>query len=460
MRLGQTLQTSLFIAFLLCGSVFMLFEGGKSAVSEAENRRLAPLPKLTPQSLKSGTYLRDWENYASDHIAYRDTLVGVSKRVTYWYGLQARDNAIIVTTGANNTGDKQADNPTSEHQAERTSAPAPEPNVSSHSNGETKEPGQTAIPAVKEEEKGHIFGKVLITGDKAMNLFSYHPDAGAAYAEAINRFQSAFSQSQGASTSSYPLRTTVLLAPTAVEFVQSPKLKELSDSQRSAIHEVYEKLPASVRTVDVLPTLWSHKEEELYFRTDHHWTATGAYYAYTAYMQSLGLEPSALSGFPIEKVDGFLGSLYSATRNAQLAKHPDTIVLYKPTVPHEYVVHYKGPLKMNLLDMNHAEKKNKYRIFLSGDRPWGLITTKASGGQKIAVIKDSYGNAFIPFLVQHFSEIFIIDPRQFEQNLPEFIKNHDIHEVLFLNNVEVTMDTGFAEQLKSLLTEIKVQTVE
>jgi hypothetical protein len=90
---------------------------------------------------------------------------------------------------------------------------------------------------------------------------------------------------------------------------------------------------------------------------------------------------------------------------------------------------------MNVLDMTHADKKNKYRIFLSGDRPLGKISTEVKNEKKILIIKDSYGNAFIPFLIPHYEEIYIVDPRQYKSNVLKLIKDNGIQEVLFLNYV-------------------------
>jgi hypothetical protein len=160
--------------------------------------------------------------------------------------------------------------------------------------------------------------------------------------------------------------------------------------------------------------------------------------------------PIPLMSYKTLEVKGFLGSLYSATLNKKLAKEPDKILLYKPYIRNDYYVHYKGPLKMDVLDMSHATKQNKYRIFLSGDRPWGQINTEINNGLKIAVIKDSFGNAFIPFLLPHYKEIYIIDPRQFDQALLPFIQIHKINEVLFINNVGVTSDSNFSELIKKI----------
>jgi hypothetical protein len=278
-----------------------------------------------------------------------------------------------------------------------------------------------------------------------MGLYSYSPEAGKAYAETINQFQEGLYRQLG-----NQMRVFALIAPTAVEFVHSTALQKLSDSQQQAIDTVYRQLDRRVTAVDAVNSLRRHTGEELYFRTDHHWTATGAYYAYEAFMNAQGAAPVPLTRYEQEKVTGFLGSLYSSTLSKKLEANPDTIVIYKPFIKHDYIVHYEGPLRMKLIDMHQADKKNKYRIFMSGDRPWGEIRTGTDNERRLAVIKDSYGNAFVPFLLPHYSEIYIIDPRQFQQSLLDFVQAKKINEVLFLNNAEATSHTGFTTLIRKL----------
>jgi hypothetical protein len=428
MRVGQLLQIGFFLAFLYTGLVLMLLFGGEKTVSETENRTLAALPKWSSSSLWSGDYFRDMENYAADHVAFRDVWVGASKTIDFWQGITGKDDAVIVASGANNGAESQP--PSLEMQVQAT-APVPM---------ETNKKQET------QQESGRVVGKVLVVGNRAMNLYTYVPAAGKAYADMINQFQQEAALRFGSQ-----MRVSVLISPSAVEFVHNPALKKLSPSQKDAINATYRQFNRSVITVDALRILSDHSDEDLYFRTDHHWTATGAYYAYAAFMNARDLVPVPLTNYKTVKVTGFLGSLYSSTLNKKLEMDPDTIVLYKPYIKHEYIVHYEGSLTMNLLDMNHANKKNKYRIFLSGDRPWAEIHTETDNNRRIAVIKDSFGNAFIPFLLPHFKEIIVIDPRQFKQPLLDFLEKRKVNEVLFINNVGVTSDTGFTDLIRKAM---------
>jgi hypothetical protein len=434
MRMGQWLLLGSFIVFLYAGMLLMVFSDTK-AVSQTENRTLAVLPQWSKTVLWTGEYFRGLENYAADHIAFRDIMVHTSKAIVSMRGLRGKDDAVIIASEANNFTDK------SMKQAARD-LPL---HSSLSSKGSTSRVLNNNTPQQSQEETGHLSGKVLIVNNRAMNLYTYSTIAGKAYADAINKLRLDISNHL-----KKQIQLSVLLAPTSAEFIHSAKLKKLSDSQQNAIHAVYNKLDPAVTTVPALESLLKHENENLFFRTDHHWTATGAYYAYAAFMEARGIDPVPLMNYKTSEVNGFLGSFYSATLSKRLAKEPDTIRLYRPYVKCDYYVHYQGPLKMEILDMTHATKRNKYRIFLSGDRPWGQISTEIHNGSRIAVIKDSFGNALIPFLLPHYQEIYIIDPRQFDQQLLPFIETHHINEVFFINNIGVTSDSSFAELIRKI----------
>ena len=164
-------------------------------------------------------------------------------------------------------------------------------------------------------------------------------------------------------------------------------------------------------------------------------------------MQTKNETPISIDRYEKDKVSPYLGSLYSTTLSKKIRENPDTIYLYKPFINHEYNIYYTGAIKMDVLDMSQAETKNKYGIFISGDRPWGKITTEIKNGRKIVIIKDSYANAFVPFLIPHYEEIYVVDPRQFTLNIYDFIKNNEINEVLFLNYILVTDYKDFTDLL-------------
>ena len=329
MRIGQLLQIGFFLVFIFGGMILILAFGGMKTVSETENRALATLPKWSQHAVLSGDYFRGFENYVADHVAFRDKLVDASMTVASWRGLAGADDTIIVASHANNGAEHASSAPS--NQLQLPQSPTSDASASQTAAGEKQK---------NSKEQGRLVGKVLITGSRAMSLYSYSPEAGKAYAETINQFQEAVSRRLG-----NQVRVFTLLAPTAVEFVNGPALRKLSDSQQHAIDAVYRQLDRRVTPVDAVNSLRRHTGEDLYFRTDHHWTATGAYYAYEAFMKAQGAAPVPLAAYEQEKVTGFLGSLYSSTLSKKLEANPDTIILYKPFIKHDYIVHYDGPFE-------------------------------------------------------------------------------------------------------------------
>jgi hypothetical protein len=427
MRQNPFPQIILFLVFLFGGSVLVILHRGSATVSETENRQLAAPPGWPKNAFGSRDYFVRVENYLADHIAFREPLASLGMSLSSLRGVPGgNDKSFLIASHADNTAETQ-------------------PETGNHQTSEAASESHQAVQAAN-MEKGGVLGKVLIIGDRAMKLFSYSHEAGKAYADTINRFPDELGSVHRGN-----VRLFSLLVPTSVEFVHNTAFRKMSDSQQDAIHAVYRRLDSRIIPVDAVTELHAHEGPGLYFRTDHHWTATGAYYAYQAFMKSQGSPPIPLETYERQEVAGFLGSLYYSTLNRKLRAHPDRIVLYKPYLKHEYDVYYKGPLKMKLLDLNHASKKNKYRIFLSGDRPLGRISTEEARDRRIAVVKDSYGNALIPFLLPHYREIYVIDPRQFHQALTTFVEQHRIEDVLFLCNAEAISHTGFTGLLRGLL---------
>lgn len=300
-------------------------------------------------------------------------------------------------------------------------------------------PSPTGKPA--RDDNGKTIGKVLIYKDSAYALFPFSEDSANYYANTLNQFR----REAGEGVTVYSL-----LAPTSMEFLREEKFQKLTDSQKDTIAYVNARLK-DVVPVDAHTPLGEHSDEYVYFRTDHHWTALGAYYAYTGFARAAGLEPVALDRYETGTIEGYVGSMYETTGSSNLKRNPDTITVYKPFTKNEYNVYYSSAVKMKVIDMSHADKKIKYRVFLSGDRPLGIIKTEVANGKRILVIKDSYGNAMVPFLLPHYEEIYVIDPRQYEKNIFSLIQKNEIQEVLFLNYVPVLSYNGFVDLIVKVM---------
>lgn len=227
-----------------------------------------------------------------------------------------------------------------------------------------------------------------------------------------------------------------MLVPTAVKILEDKLPNYVSDSDElTYIDKVKKSINNDINFVDLYDTLSSKKDEYIFYKTDHHWTTKGAYYAYGELIKKMGITPKGEEYFNIQKVtDEFYGSLYSKGGFRHL--NPDSIELYLPKDDEKYKVEYLGEDKSyeSLYDMNNINKKDKYTVFFNGNHPLIKITTNKGEGRKLLVVKDSYANSFIPFLTSHFSEIYMVDLRYYSEGLNTLIQENQINDMLILYN--------------------------
>lgn len=161
----------------------------------------------------------------------------------------------------------------------------------------------------------------------------------------------------------------------------------------------------------------------------------GAYTAYVELCKHLGLNPLRQDEFDIRQAtDHFYGSLYSRSGFRHL--RPDRIELYLPKDPVKYTVTYvdEGLTTDSLYAVDQLEAKDKYAVFLNGNHGLVQIKTAHPSRKKLLLVKDSYANSLIPFLLPHFSEIDVVDLRYYEEDLASFAKARDFDDMLLLYN--------------------------
>lgn len=232
------------------------------------------------------------------------------------------------------------------------------------------------------------------------------------------------------------LNKYVMLVPTAAALYKDklPKYAMVGDEE-VYLGKVRLLLPPSIHFVDVFPALNTEREQSVFYKTDHHWTTEGAYVAYLELCKQMGLTPQSKEDFNIQRATGeFYGSLYSKSGFRHL--QPDSIDLYLPKDPENYTVTYVDEEESTdtLYAMEQLQKKDKYAVFLNGNHALIQIKTAYPDGKKLLVVKDSYANSFIPFLLKHFSEIDVVDLRYYDGELTSFVNEHDIDDMLLLYN--------------------------
>ncbi|GMX61957.1 DHHW family protein [Paenibacillus elgii] len=245
------------------------------------------------------------------------------------------------------------------------------------------------------------------------------------------------------------LRTFVMLVPTAAS-VLADKLPDYAPAveELAYLDQVGRSLHRDIRFVDVYPALRAQQERSVYYKTDHHWTTRGAFYAYQELSKRMGLTPKKEEEFTIRTVtDEFYGSLYSKSGFRHV--EPDSIELYMPKAGGSCTVEYveEGRTSDSMYAMDNLGKKDKYTVFFDGNHSLIRITTGLRNGTKLLVVKDSYANSLIPFLTPHFSEIYVVDPRYYEKDLKALIQERHIRDVLLLYNANTFFEDPSLSQL-------------
>ena len=237
----------------------------------------------------------------------------------------------------------------------------------------------------------------------------------------------------------------LMLVPDAasVQREKLPAYAPVADQaeQLEEIRSYLEKKENPVTEIPLYEMLREHREESLYYRTDHHWTTLGARYAYQSAAGQMGL-PGAENGeekklYPVS--DSFQGTL--AARSGYRVPD-DTIEVYWPDQKEELVVTYvqEQTKSASLYAAEKLKTRDKYGMFLNGNHPLTEIRTMASTGRKLLLIKDSYANCFVPFLTGDFEEIVLVDPRYYYDSAEKLMKQYGFTDVLFLYNLNTFLE--------------------
>jgi hypothetical protein len=288
-------------------------------------------------------------------------------------------------------------------------------------------------------------GNFVIINSVGYEKFKFNEYNANVYIEAVNKY---------AENLIGDIKIYNLIVPTSSEFNMPYEYRDLSDSQKEGIGYAYSNMDNKIITVDAYSNIEAHKNEYLYFKTDHHWTALGAFRAYESFMKIKDEEALPLEKYNrIDSKDKYLGSIYNMTQNKRLENNLDDIWYYNPLLSVEYSSINRDETAWDsnqVVFPSYFEHERKYSAFMGGDTAFSHIKVDSQVEKKILVIKDSYGNAFIPFLLPHYRDIFIADPRYFKNNIYDLIEDNEIDEVLIINYATVLQLPEFSRLLGNM----------
>ena len=283
---------------------------------------------------------------------------------------------------------------------------------------------------------GYIANAIYVWNNQAFELCGGSEDTVEGYVDMVNDLSGKLTG----------MNVYSMIIPNHTEMGLPARLKDSGDapttSQADNIKTAYAAMDKSkVTPINAYNYLSEHCNDYIYFKSDHHWTGLGSYYAYTAFADTLGMPKLALEDCTEGTIDGFTGSLYN------YAEGIDTDTVHYWQFPYSVTMDITDDYgNTQTYDSPYFEGEEggslAYGVFIFGDNPLTVMKSssdKATAGRKIAVIKESYGNAFVPYLTCNYEEVHVCDLRSFRDassvDFPTYCRNNGITDVLFLNGV-------------------------
>jgi len=486
------LNILVFLAALAVLFIFVIVLPADPDAPDFENRSMAEKPSFSVKSFLDGSFFNNIEDYLSDAAAYRTSLLHVAADMEQSYGMRISGSAILVdisaadlglglipdeddedlyfdmqepadtsgleTAGATQVlpieerpgsagdtagdpevspGDTDAEQTREPDEADRQTDPAPSDIAAGPTDVATgpSDPAEAPVrvTSVRVDPSGPFSIDVDYHED-AILYERYREGARAArrYAEILNSYMSRVPDN---------VRVFSMLAPIRVEFM-GESYASSNDSQRETIDKINGLLDERIIRTATYERLAAHVGEYIHFRTDHHWTALGAYYAYLSFAEAAGLAPIDISNYIEHSIPGFLGSFGKGSRNRTVRDHPDTL--------YYYTLDNGTTFSRRLFVIPDDLSRLSYRVFLGGDYSKLDFTSSNQNGRTLVVVKDSYANALIPWLAPHYERIIVIDSRQYTGSVTRLLGELEDADLLFMNYVAATAMSDFIETIYSV----------
>lgn len=248
------------------------------------------------------------------------------------------------------------------------------------------------------------------------------------------------------------LDMSFILAPNTANILEEklPASATLND-QNQSMDDFFSKVEKiGVKVIDVRePLRKAKKKQQIYYRTDHHWTTNGAYAAYEKIANELGMS-SKVKYDPVVVKNDFIGTLSS--KSGFTSGKYDSINIFLPKEKSGYVnslIYYPETKEKttNFYRLKNLKKKDAYTVFGGSNHPVYKVETPVKSNKKLLLIKDSYANSIIPFLSQDYRKIVIVDPRYYYDDIDDLIASEEITDVMFFYNA----NTFFEDNSLSLM---------
>ena len=312
-------------------------------------------------------------------------------------------------------------------------------NTDTDNTGDGKSDVTTTKPAssnvITTSDKPYQSGGVYVVGSAGYEMYNYVGSLAEKYQSTVNAVADSLSGVSQVYAMAIPLSSGITLPDELFSDIPG-------SDQTQAEKDILAGMGQNVKTIPLHDVMMSHRTEYIYFRTDHHWTALGAYYAYVQFCTAKGITPHNLSDYEVSQFPGFLGSFYNDGGKPDAMKNdPDTVNAYHPvsaTASMKYGDNENSTLTGGqvIFDESTASASLKYGTFIMGDNPFTVIENpEVSNGESCIVVKESFGNAFVPFLVDHYQTVYVVDYRYYSGSVTQLARDKGVKDVLFVNNL-------------------------
>ena len=411
--------------------------------SYAEKRELARFPEFSFSALVSGDYFDGISIWFSDTFPGREQWITLAQYDDSLYGYS--DIYIQGDIPVTETVPVILENPT----------PATSPTQSAVTTESVKESVPPVTEPVTEPDWGGVDAgdaaeiirdmTAFQIGDSAFIYQNFSQATSDSYAAVVNELAQKL-QDKGVTVISAP-------TPTAVGvLIEDEYQQKLGSVSQVKIQEyINSRLDPQVVAVDTVNALIDHNDEYIFFRTDHHWTALGAYYSYRAICESVGLEPVDIETLEPWDQGTFRGSLYGRVQQPNKLR-ADTVTAYIPKGDIRFETYNTDgyPSQRTLLtDASYRTEYEKYLVF-GTDYPMTHAENRSlPDAPNCIVVKDSFGNCFVPFLTQSFHHVYAIDYRKYyKEPIDKLVEKYNIDCVIIMPYITAIQDSQGPEMFR------------
>ncbi len=425
---------------LLFGIAIGMLVLERPTVSMEENRTLAKMPDFSVEDYLDGSYTGGVAEYYNDTVPFRSVFKNLTQNIRKYMGLTG--NAAIQGGVPVLQTEPAETEPVVTTMFAVTTAVTAVSSEQTASAAETTATETAPPPAEEPEQEGEISNNILIVNNRGIMLFGGYETMGEDYARNVNRYKQDLPD----------VNVYSMVVPTVCSFYTPDDFQYLVASEKKNIDYINSCLDG-VKPVDVYSALQKHTDEPIFMRTDHHWSGLGAFYAAEAFSAAARVPFARIEEYDKHVKEGYVGTLYGYSNDITLKNNPEDFIWYTPKANYKttFMTSSLGsPYEADFFaNIDRMAAVSWYMVYMTGDDHVVHIETDVKNDRKLCVIKDSYGNALIPWLTSSFSDIYVIDMRYFRVNAVRYLKEQGVTDLLFAMNT-FSANGGNAKKIETI----------